>query len=168
MNFLDATRGIMVVSSRNQFWETFQNKYANCRYTHTIYTYAPQDRCNNVKPSYAEPLWDGTAITYFFNVGMYINSNWLLRYAAGDLGTMAMCAVQPPSKQIMEEQKEARWKGTAENMLDMGGFWRQPRKVPSRSRIFGPPKSVVPDIVNISEIHSGPSWFLRRFCSVLS
>ena len=30
------------------------------------------------------------------------------RYAAGDLGNMALCAVQPPSKQIMEEQKEAR------------------------------------------------------------
>ena len=33
-----------------------------------------------------------------------------LEYAAGDLGTMAMCAVQPPSKQIMEEQKE-EWTG---------------------------------------------------------
>ena len=83
------------------------------------------------------PLWDGTAITYLFNAGRYINSNWLLRYAAGDLGTMAMCAVQPPSKQIMEEQKEARWKGTAGNMLDMGRFWRQPRKVPQGPEFLG-------------------------------
>lgn len=33
-----------------------------------------------------------------------------LEYAAGDLGNMALCAVQPPSKQIMEEQKEV-WTG---------------------------------------------------------